>query len=250
MLWFIIPIYNEAENLPLLLESLKNATVDKEWHAVFINDGSNDNTIQVLENATKQFPITILNHPENSGVHQAFLTGFSHTLSVGKEKDIVVTLEGDNTSDLSIFPSMLHNLSNGDDVVLASCYANGGGIKGSSIHRIIISELANWLIRVCFPIMRNFHTLSSFFRAYHFEALQKAFKHYNGNLIEEEGFVCMVELLVKFLAMELNVSEVPMILDTNKRCGKSKMKVMKTAWRYLHFIVKNIGRYRHIYLPR
>lgn len=243
MIWFVIPVYNEAENLSNFIETIQGIVKDGKGSLVFIDDGSKDNTLQVLESYSKAFPVTTLKHNSNLGVHEAFKTGFTFVLEKAGITDTIVTLEGDNTSDLSILPHMLELLRDKYDIVLASCYAKGGCITKTSLFRVITSETANWLIRIFFP-MGKLRTYSSFYRAYRFLALKKAFEHYNGKLIEEKGFVCMVEMLVKFLAMGLKVTEVPMVLDTSKRKGKSKMKVFHTAWQYLAFIAKNAWKCR------
>lgn len=243
MIWYIIPVYNEENNLHELIHYISTSNNKLPWRAVFVNDGSTDKTSDILFSASKLLPIDVLGHKGNLGVHCAFVSAFSHVLTHGQPNDIVVTIEGDSTSDLSILPNMLELLKDNYDVVLASCYAKGGCITKTSLFRTFTSEAANWLIRVFFS-MGKLRTYSSFYRVYRFLALKKAFEHYNGKLIEEKGFVCMVEMLIKFLAMGLRVTEVPMVLDTSKRKGKSKMKVFHTAWRYLAFIAKNTWKYR------
>ena len=57
-------------------------------------------------------------------------------------------------------------------------------------------------------------------------------------LIEERGFISKVEILVKAIKNNAKIIEVPMILDSKKRKGKSKMKVLKTIVSYMKFFFK------------
>jgi dolichol-phosphate mannosyltransferase len=88
-----------------------------------------------------------------------------------------------------------------------------------------------------FPI--GVKTYSSFYRAYRAEVLNAAHEAYEGKLIEEDGFVCMVEVLVKLDRLSLRITEVPMLLKTNMRQGNSKMKVLRTIRGYLSFIARD-----------
>ena len=59
-----------------------------------------------------------------------------------------------------------------------------------------------------------------------------------GGLIEEKGFICMAELLIKLSRISVNISEVPLVLRYDLKEGKSKMKITKTILQYLLFILK------------
>ena len=48
----------------------------------------------------------------------------------------------------------------------------------------------------------------------------------------------MLEILVKAIFQEAKIIEIPMMLHSDKRKGKSKMKIMKTSWQYLKFFAK------------
>ena len=65
--------------------------------------------------------------------------GFGPDTPIFGDNDKVVTVEGDNTSDLEILPVMLANSKMGFGLVLASVYAQGGGFDKTSAFRKIIS---------------------------------------------------------------------------------------------------------------
>jgi dolichol-phosphate mannosyltransferase len=234
-----IPAYNEEDNIGPLLERIAGLGYNPtEYHVLVVNDGSTDNTMNVVQSFQNRMPVTLLGHETNYGVGQVFRTIFTAVLDMAGPGDIVVTIEADNTSDLAILEEMIRQVKLGNDLVLASCYAEGGGAEGSNLYRIVLSGVANLLLRFFYPI--GVRTYSSFYRAYRTEILRAANAVYGGKLIEEEGFVCMVEVLVKLSRLPLRIVEVPMVLKTDARQGNSKMKVVRTIQGYLRFIARDL----------
>jgi hypothetical protein len=68
--------------------------------------------------------------------------------------------------------------------------------------------------------------------------LIKKIKEKYGIIIKEPGFISMIEILIKSIKLNSSIIEVPMILKSNKRIGKSKMKILKTMISYLKFLFK------------
>ena len=122
----------------------------------------------------------------------------------------------------------------GFSLVLASVYAQGGGFSKTSFFRVLLSFVANMFLRMMFDI--KVLTLSSFYRIYSVEQLQKIKTQY-GIIIREAGFICMVEILIKAIKTEATVIEVPMKLRSDNRVGKSKMKIVKTIRAYIKFLL-------------
>ena len=239
-LLFVVLAYNEEHNVGRLLESLRQLDLPGyRPRLLLVNDGSTDRTREVVMNHREYFPVEVVDHAANLGVGQGFRTGFAAALERLHDDDVVVTIEADNTSDLSILPAMLRQVEGGSDVSLASCYAPGGEVKGTTFLRVVLSKVANWIIKA-FCGVSEVHTYSSFYRAYRVSALRKAMARYGDRFIEEPGFVCMVEVVVKLHRMKLRLTEVPMMLDGGQRKGASKMKVVRTIRGYAHFAWRNL----------
>jgi dolichol-phosphate mannosyltransferase len=66
--------------------------------------------------------------------------------------------------------------------------------------------------------------------------LQKAFEKYGDRLIEETGFACMAELLIKLRSLDVLAVEVPLVLRYDQKSGTSKMNVLQTVKRTLSMI--------------
>jgi hypothetical protein len=75
--------------------------------------------------------------------------------------------------------------------------------------------------------------MSSFFRVYKGSLIKKLQKRYGKRILERSGFESMMELLMKIIALDATISEVPLKLNTANRPGKSKMKIIKTGLGYL-----------------
>lgn len=246
---FVVLACNEERNIGHLLHGLSR--LDHNPHSsqvIVVNDGSQDRTRDIAVSWGHSLQIEVIDHPINLGVGQGFRTGFVAALQHAGPDDIIVTMEADNTCDLTILRQMLQQVETGSDVSLASCYAPGGAVLRTTPSRLILSKAANLMVR---RLLRasEVHTYSSFYRAYRASALRRAMERYGERFIEEPGFVCMVEVLVKLHRLGLRITEVPMILDGGQRTGGSKMRIMRTIFCYVRFILRDLLQRRTVRYP-
>ncbi|MDD5571392.1 MAG: glycosyltransferase family 2 protein [Bacteroidales bacterium] len=235
-IYFLIPVFNESQNIELLFNNLNKAIADSDKFYVFVDDCSTDNTTDTINNFFKNNFI-VIKKEKNCGPGDSFNKGFEWILNDSKnESDLIVTLEGDNTSDLNILPDMIAISNLKYDLVLASVYAQGGGFEKTNFFRKIISLIANMLFRSLFNI--RVLTLSSFYRVYHVSLIKKIKEKYN-IIIKETGFISMLEILIKAIKVNANIIEVPMLLKSENRKGKSKMKIFKNTLSYIRFLILN-----------
>ena len=107
----VIPVYNEEKNVALLHQTIRN-TLDKtdfKYEIIFVDDGSTDNTFNILNNLKK---VKIIKFRKNFGQTAAMMAGFEN--SNGK---VIVSLDGDLQNDPSDIPKLLDKLNEGYDVV-------------------------------------------------------------------------------------------------------------------------------------
>lgn len=239
MIRFVIPAYNEEENISLLLKRTRDVmeALGEDYEILVLDDGSTDRTNMLLEEQTGKFPLFVVRHPTNLGVGQAFRTGLSAALERSEPEDIIVTKEADNTSDLEILQAIIAKVRAGYDVVLASYHRPEGKIIGSTLDRHILSAGANLLIRTFFPV-KGIYTYSSFYRAYRPQILDKLRASYGNRWIEEHGYACMVELVIKLNRLKARIAEVPMILKCDLRKGASKMRRLRTIREYFVLVLR------------
>jgi dolichol-phosphate mannosyltransferase len=231
MIRFVIPAYNEAENVPRLLADLAPVARNLGARVIFVDDGSTDGTADVIREHARDLHFAIVSHTVNRGLGTAINTGIRAALGESSDDDAIVTLEADTTSDLSDLPKMMEEFDKGADIVLASVYAPGGEIIGVAGWRLAASKSVSNTFRYLGGL-RQIHTLSSLYRVYRAGTLRRAADTYGYLLVREPGFAANVELLLKLYNAGATVTEVPTINDWRTRKGVSKMQLKPTVIAY------------------
>lgn len=235
-LFIMVPVFNEAPNIPTLFEAFHR--LNEEFRDRFslrfllVDDGSDDDTVQVARKEAKGLSLEVLQHAQNKGPGAAFATAFEWLASAMGEDDWVITMEGDNTSRHELIRQMLTRTGEGFDAVFASPYMYGGGLTQTNFLRKLLSSGANLIVKDLLDI-QGILTVSSFFRLYRASTLRRLQAVFGPGIVERTGFESMVEMVMKMAMLRLTISEVAMVLDSSRRKGKSKMKVLRTIRGYL-----------------
>lgn len=113
----IVPCYNEQDNIENLWARLEPVLISTKlrWEAIFVDDGSTDNTLSLLHSIADRFPnsVKVVELAHNSGQHPAVFAGMA--VSCG---DVVVTLDADLQNPPEEIPRLLEAMSaNGWEVV-------------------------------------------------------------------------------------------------------------------------------------
>jgi dolichol-phosphate mannosyltransferase len=231
MIRFVIPAYNEAENLPRLLDDLAPRAREMGARVIIVDDGSADGTGEVAKQHRDDLHLAVVRHKQNRGLGTALNSGIRAALGESSDDDAIVTMEADNTSDLDDLARMLELFKQGYDVVLASVYAPGGAILGIAPWRMWASKAVSGTFRRLGGLS-EINTLSSLYRVYRAGTLRRAAETYGYLLVREPGFAANVELLLKLYNAGARVAEVPTVNDWRRRKGQSKMSLRPTALAY------------------
>ena len=244
MIYMLLPAYNEERDLPTLLgrvqEMLKSSAL--RIHVLLVNDGSADRTLEVAHQYAERMAMTILDHGVNKGLGAAMLTGLEYAAQTAGTDDVVVAMDADNTHDPGLMEAMMAQIRAGSDVVIASRYQKGGEELGLTAARKVLSRGASTLLRFFFPIQGAFDYTCGY-RAYTVKIIRRAFRSYGPLFVEERGFTCMAEILIKLNHLGARISEVPLVLRYDFKTGPSKMKFARTIWRYMILVrrLKKLG---------
>ena len=136
----VVPIHNEYENLPRLLEAISATliTANIRYEILCIDDGSTDGSGDLLKQiASDRTDLRSVILRRNYGQTAAMAAGFSHA-----QGQIIVTMDGDMQNDPADIPVLIDKLNEGYDLV-------SGWRKNrqdATITRLIPSQIANWLI--------------------------------------------------------------------------------------------------------
>ena len=242
---YILPAYNEGENLGPLLNEIRTA-MDRaglEYQIVVIDDGSTDNTYAVAQDYAQRMPILIEQNKPNAGLAAALRKGLRKAIEIAAPTDAIVTMDADNTHKPIQVPQMLKALEQETDIVVASRYRPGAEIHGLSAFREALSRVAGLIFQVCFPI-RGIRDYTCGYRVYRAKVLQGAWQLYGPNFVSEHGFSCIVDTLLKLHKCGARAVEIPLILRYDLKKGQSKMRVMRTTVQTLWLLLRrrfNVG---------
>ncbi|WP_094514327.1 glycosyltransferase family 2 protein [Synechococcus sp. MW101C3] len=136
----VIPLYNEEESLPPLVEQVLSAVrpLGRPFELVLVDDGSTDRTAQVLTGLAARVPelVAVLLR-RNYGQTAAMAAGFDASTGV-----MIVTLDGDLQNDPADIPLLLERLEDGYDLVSGWRHLR----KDAAVQRLLPSLIANRLI--------------------------------------------------------------------------------------------------------
>jgi undecaprenyl-phosphate 4-deoxy-4-formamido-L-arabinose transferase len=116
MISVVIPVYNEAANLPALWTRLAAVMkqIARPWEVVFIDDGSADDSLKMMRDYAEEAPghVRVVELARNFGQHSAILAGFKQA-----KGDIIVTLDADLQNPPEEIPRLVQAIDAGNDVV-------------------------------------------------------------------------------------------------------------------------------------
>jgi dolichol-phosphate mannosyltransferase len=221
----VIPMYNEAENAESTLNRVQEALASfgGAYEIIAVNDGSLDNTLEILNRLAEQDgKLKIISYPNNTGRGMALRKGFKESSG-----EIIVSIDADLSYSPQYILDLVETLRREPevDLVLASPYMPGGGVKNVPALRLCVSKLGNRILRLVMP--NRIYTSTGIFRAYRKKVLDSL-------ELESDGKEIHLEILSKALALGYRVKEIPAILTSRKK-GKSKFKFRKTALSHLVF---------------
>jgi len=236
-----LPAYNEDQNIGPLLDELCHTFADTlpgRAHSILVvDDGSSDRTADAVRDFIAdldrdRFPhasIELLQHEVNKGLAEAIRTGLTTCADRADPRDIILTMDADNSHLPGLVPSMVRKIYEGHDVCIASRYQRGARVIGLTADRKVLSLGASFLFQVLFPIpgVRDY---TCGFRAYRAAMLQEVFAA-NPGFFSETGFTVMVDILLKLRRRDPPVlmTEVPLLLRYDFKKGASKMDVAETV---------------------
>lgn len=112
----VIPAYNEALNIKKTVIDLKNNAPDVDY--VVVNDGSKDNTLEVLEQNNFNYIDSIC----NLGLFGAVQTGFK--LAMKEKYDVVIQFDGDGQHSAKYIDLLVKEIENGNSIVIGSRFVD------------------------------------------------------------------------------------------------------------------------------
>jgi dolichol-phosphate mannosyltransferase len=236
----VLPAYNEERRIGHLLDGIDEAMEEGSLsHAVIVvDDGSTDATAAIVRQRAKRMPISLIEHPQNLGLGAAIRDGFAAAARQAAGRDVIVTMDADATHAPALILRMVRMLREGYDVVIASRYQPGSRQVGVPMGRRALSRAGSILVRVLFPTpgVRDY---TCGFRAYRATVLQEAIQRFGSDFLSQDGFQCMVDILLKLRRMSVIFGEIPFLLRYDLKEGGSKMKIRETIANTLRLLLRH-----------
>ena len=236
MIYIILPAYNEEKNLVQIFKKI-DVIKDKlnPFKVILIDDCSSDKTHKLVKKKYK-FQIIYRRHNPNKGLSITLETGFKLISKIARNKDIVITLDSDDTHPVSIIPKMVKEIKLGNDLVIASRFINGSIVNGVTKMRKIMSYGAKILFKIFFPF-KNLNDYTCNYRCYNFNLIKEVLK--DEKFFKNEDFNIAAKILIKIISTKKNLKlkEVPFTLNYQYKIGQSKMNLMRTIFLTLRLII-------------
>ena len=143
----IVPTYNEADSLPLLVERLGTAMAGQTWELVVVDDGSPDGTAEVANRLSATQPVWVVRRAGKAGLASAVIAGFKESRG-----DVLVVMDADLSHPPEVVPTLVKAIDDGADLAVGSRYVRGGATMDWPLQRRFVSRVACLMGNALVPV--------------------------------------------------------------------------------------------------
>ena len=207
----VMPSYNEAENMPRMIEELFEKEFPQikgaEMHLLVVDDNSPDGTGKIVKEKEGKYENLHLLTGEKKGLGWAYIRGFKYAMEkLGA--DAVMEMDADFQHPTRFVKDMVAAYLAGADYVIGSRYIKGGSVpKEWALSRKMVSLFGNLFIRLVL-VKPRIHDLTTGFRLMRVKGVLD--KIDLDNLMEPERFAYKVDLLYQCIKNAKKTVEVPL----------------------------------------
>jgi dolichol-phosphate mannosyltransferase len=218
----VIPTFNEAENLPLLVPRV--LAQGPQVELLIVDDASPDGTGKIADEIAESNPrVHVLHRAAKEGLGPAYRAGLARALELGA--DVIVQMDADFSHPPETLPQMFRELEE-YDVVMGSRYVNGITVVNWPIERILLSYFGNWYVRKVtgLPIT----DVTGGFRCMRRNTLERI----TANRIRANGYGFQMELNYRLSKSGAKIKEIEFFfLDRTRGTSKLTMQTgFETLW--------------------
>lgn len=233
MIYVCIPSFDEAPTVGLLLWKIRRTFTEfpREYQLLVVNDGSTDQTAEVLAPYAKVLPLTVINRKERQGYAASVeeLLRLSVELSDRPKRDCAILMHADFSHGAEFIPELVRQVDSGADMVVAESSLEG---EPSRMLRIV-RRMAPLLLRNSVRIPGVSDVVSGF-AAFRLVILRNAFRSHTGPLLTTDGWAANAELYARAAQSARRVETIEAVERRNIRSRPSRLAPLATArelWR-------------------
>lgn len=208
----VIPTYNEADNVELVVDRVRASVPAAD--VLVVDDGSPDGTGELADRLQAHDPqVHVLHRATKEGLGAAYLAGFAWGLE--RDYEVIIEMDADGSHLPEQLPRLLDALP-AADLVLGSRWVRGGRVVNWPRRRELLSRGGNLYTRVALGLPLNDATAG--FRAFRRHTLEGI----DLSTVTSQGYCFQVELARRTVEAGYRVVEVP-ITFVEREVGESKM---------------------------
>ncbi len=208
----VLPTYDEAENLPLIVPKILEQAEALE--VLIVDDDSPDGTGRLADALAAQDPrVHVLHRELKQGLGAAYRAGLARALELGADR--VIQMDADFSHPPDQIPILLREIES-HDVVLGSRYLHGVTVVNWPIERILLSYFGNWYARKATGLALS--DMTGGFRCIRREMLERI----GFERIRADGYAFQIELNYRFVKAGARIKEIPFFFLDRTR-GESKL---------------------------
>jgi len=209
----IIPSYNDAENIPLVVQGIRS--VVPRAKIIIVDDSNRQQKHKLKSFASKQKELIIIERKVKGGRGSAVLDGFKEAL-LDKNIEYVFEMDADTSHDAKDLTKFLKKKKSAD-MIIGSRYIKGSKIVNWPKKRLFMSKLINSiLLNLLFNI--GIHDYTNGYRLYN----RKTAEYLLSIALHEKGFLLLSESAYKLKHAGFTIHEVP-ITFTDRKYGASSV---------------------------
>jgi len=139
----VVPVFNERDNLPLLVREIAAALAGRRYEIVTVDDGSTDGSLEALKTLKRAHPeLHIVAFAAHAGQTAAFAAGFR-----AARGDVIVTLDADLQNDPADVPALVAHLETSGAAAVVGYRVDRRDSGWKRVQSRIANGVRNWLNR-------------------------------------------------------------------------------------------------------
>jgi glycosyltransferase involved in cell wall biosynthesis len=225
VIYICIPALDEARTIGILLWKIRGVMAEfpRDYEILVLDDGSGDDTPEVLAPYARVLPLTVLRHERTQGYAASLerLLREAVARSTHPRRDVVITLQADFTEAPEDVPALVKRMEGGADVVggVAAVQGEepGRGLRWSRKGLPLLLSRAGLPKEVRDPLTG--------FRAYRVSVLKRALAACDGKpLLTREGWAANAELLLAVAPHARRVEDTEVSVRYDRRDRESRFR--------------------------